>query len=177
MTKGQSAILVSLNESVAKLNRLNKNLLLLSKIEKNQFHETQKLSIKEIIEKQLEFFKVQAKQKNITLKTHFQSDCFVHANIGLTEILISNLLLNAIRHNVKNGDLNILVSDSCLEVINTGINEELLTDKLFNRFSKANNSNHGNGLGLAIVKKIASLNKWNVSYKFLNKTHVFSVRF
>ena len=177
ITQGQSEILISLNESVSKLNRLNRNLLLLSKIDKNQFHKTQTFSIKESIEKQLEFFTEQAKQKKVTVKTNFLSDCFVNANIGLTEILISNLMLNAIKHNVKNGVITISVSDGFLEVMNTGKNEELLTDKLFNRFSKANDSTQGNGLGLAIVKKIAALNKWGVSYQFSDKTHIFSVRF
>ena len=97
--------------------------------------------------------------------------------MGLTEILISNLLLNAIKHNEKNGDLTITVSEGFLEVINTGVNKELLLDKLFNRFSKSNTSSKGNGLGLAIVKKIAGLNKWEVSYNFLNQAHIFSVRF
>ena len=86
-------------------------------------------------------------------------------------------MLNAIKHNVKNGVITISVSDGFLEVMNTGKNEELLTDKLFNRFSKANDSTQGNGLGLAIVKKIAALNKWGVLYQFSDKTHIFSVRF
>jgi signal transduction histidine kinase len=53
----------------------------------------------------------------------------------------------------------------------------LVTDKLFNRFSKSNPSEQGNGLGLAIIKKIAELNKWDVSYSFTGNVHSFSVAF
>ncbi|MDA3906251.1 MAG: HAMP domain-containing sensor histidine kinase [Bacteroidales bacterium] len=179
VTQGQSGILSSIIKSIARLDRLNKNLLFLSKIDKNQFSETHTFSIKELIENQLDFFTEQAKQKNIKIKTNLKGVCSINSNIGLTEILISNLFLNAIRHNVKNGEgeVNISLSEQKLEITNTGSLEELSQKKLFNRFSKSNSSEQGNGLGLAIIKKIADLNNWEISYSFSDNLHFFSVRF
>ena len=88
ITEGQSEILTSLNHIISRLNRLNKNLLLLSKIEKQQFKETENFSIQALIENQFDFFIEQAEQKNIKISTSFQHDFNLNANKGLTEILI-----------------------------------------------------------------------------------------
>ena len=177
ITKGQSEILTSLNNAISKLNRLNKNLLLLSKIDRNQFNKTETFSVKELIKKQLNFFIEQAEQKNIEIKTNFESDFTINADSGLTEVLVSNLLLNAIRHNINDGKINIYLSEGKLEISNTGSANVLPTEKLFSRFFKSNPSGQGNGLGLAIVKKISDIYNWTVSYSYSNKMHSFLVHF
>jgi signal transduction histidine kinase len=177
ITSGQSELLSALNNAISRLNRVNKNLLLLSKIDTNHFNETEPFSLQQIIEKQLEFFIEQAEQKNIAIKTSFQKDNMLNANYGLTELLVNNLLLNAIRHNVMNGTINITISDKKLEITNTGNTLGLKEEDLFNRFSKSNASVQGSGLGLAIVKKITNLNNWTISYSFSENKHSFSVQF
>jgi len=177
VSEEQSVILNSLNESVSRLNRLNKNLLLLSKIENENYNEKQTIVLKEIIEKQLGFFTEQAYSKGISLKTELSKQIFVQSNQTLAEILIGNLFMNAIRHNVKNGQIRIKLAENSIVFSNTGISQSLNKEKLFNRFSKTNPSEQGNGLGLAIVKKIADINKWSVSYSFNENLHSFTVSF
>ncbi|HHH53812.1 MAG TPA: HAMP domain-containing histidine kinase [Bacteroidetes bacterium] len=177
ITQGQAGILVSLNKTVSRLSRLNKNLLLLSKIENNQFNKTTTFSINELIEDQLQFFIEQAEQKNIEIKTDFQNDVLIDANRGLTEILVNNLLLNAIKHNIEDGQINISIFEQTLGISNKGIDNELPKNKLFKRFSKSNPSGKGTGLGLAIIKKIADTYGWIVSYYFKDGVHQFSIRF
>jgi signal transduction histidine kinase len=177
LTKEQSEILTALNHSIARLKRLNKNLLLLSKIDKQQFKQTEAFSIKELITKLLIFFKEQAARQNIEINTDFQDDISLTANIGLTEILMNNLLLNAIKHNIKNGQITISISNGKLIIANTGISKELPKEKLFNRFSKENSSTSGNGLGLAIVKKIIDHNNWAITYSYADGIHNFIIQF
>ncbi len=177
ITAGQSELLSSLNNAISRLSRVNKNLLLLAKIDTDQYNETETFSIQQVIEKQLDFFVEQAEQKNITIKTSFQKDIMVNANYGLTELLISNLMLNAIKHNVTNGIITITISEHQLEITNTGTKLDLKVEDLFNRFSKSSTSTQGNGLGLAIVKKIADHNTWTISYSFLKNEHSFTVTF
>lgn len=110
-TEQQNQILSSLNDSVSRLNRLNKNLLLLSKIENDSYNEKQGIRLNEAIEKHLDFFAEQAKAKNLTIKTELNESVSINSNPVLTEILISNLFLNAIRHNVANGEIIITLSD------------------------------------------------------------------
>lgn len=177
VTQKQWEILNSVNDTISRLNRLNRNLLLLSKIDKHYFSETETFSMKELIEKQLGFFIEQAKQKSIQIKTDFENDFNVNSNNGLTEIMFNNLLLNSISHNVQYGIINIRLAKKELIISNTGKAEELPPEKLFNRFSKSNESVQGNGLGLAIVKKIADLNNWSITYSFSENKHTFSVQF
>lgn len=176
-TQEQYKMLSSLNDSVSRLNRLNKNLLLLSKMENDIYNEKQTVNLKEAIEKHFDFFAEQAKAKNLFIKTAINEAVTVKSNPVLAEILISNLFLNAIRHNVSNGQVLVTLSDHSLTFSNTGQSQTLVADKLFNRFSKSNPSEQGNGLGLAIIKKIADLNNWKISYSFANNFHSFSVAF
>lgn len=177
VSEEQSVILGSLNESVSRLNRLNKNLLLLSKIENENYNDKQNIVVNEIIEKQLGFFTEQANSKGISLKTELSKPVFIQSNPTLAEILISNLFMNAIRHNINNGQIWIKLTENSIVFSNTGISQPLNKEKLFVRFSKLNPSEQGTGLGLAIVKKISEINQWSVSYSFTDNIHSFSLIF
>ncbi len=177
VTKEQSEILSSLNDTISRLNRLNKNLLLLSKIEHQNFGNNQSIVLNHSIEKNLDFFREQAAAKNIVIKTEFNDTTDLFANPMVFEILVSNLFLNAIRHNHINGSILVSVTNRTMIFANTGKPNALAQDKLFKRFAKTNPSEQGNGLGLAIIKKIADMNGWTISYTFTNSLHVFSVMF
>lgn len=177
ITEEQSEILEKLNETTTRLNRLNKNLLLLSKIESKQYNIPEELNLKEVIEKQLDFFKEQALAKNIKVNTYLSDNVILKTNAFLTEILVSNLFLNAINHNIKNGEINVKLNSDSLLFSNTGLTSSLQTDKLFERFSKINPSSKGNGLGLSIIKKIIENNGWTINYDFKNDIHSFKIQF
>lgn len=177
LNKEQLHIVSTLNNDVARLNRLNKNLLLLSKIDNNSYLEQSPIVLNDYIKKHLDFFTEQAKSKNISITTEFSSDLEIIANPSLTEVLINNLFLNAIRHNEKNGTIHIQITNNQLIFSNTGHYASLKIEKLFNRFSKSNPSSQGNGLGLAIVKKITEINQWKIEYSFDKQLHIFNVHF
>ncbi|WP_264530549.1 sensor histidine kinase [Flavobacterium sp. N502540] len=177
LDKEQSLLVSSLNLDVARLNRLNKNLLLLSKIDNENFIEKSTMVLTDYITKHLDFFTEQANTKNITISTEFASALTITGNPALTEVLINNLFLNAIRHNEQNGKIIIKVTEKELIFSNTGPATSLAIEKLFNRFYKNNPSSTGNGLGLAIIKKITELNHWEINYAFSNNRHSFTVKF
>jgi signal transduction histidine kinase len=177
LNEEQSHLVDSLSKDVSRLNRLNKNLLLLSKIDNESFLEKSSVVLNDYIEKHLDFFTEQAKAKNISITTEFSSNLVIHGNPALTEVLINNLFLNAIRHNEKNGKIIIKIESNQLIFLNTGEQTPLAIEKLFNRFSKVNPSSQGNGLGLAIIKKIAELNQWEIDYVFYEQLHSFSIKF
>lgn len=177
LNQEQSILISSLNSDVSRLNRLNKNLLLLSKIDNESYLEKSTIVLNDYIKKHLDFFTEQASAKNLTIITEFTTTLSITGNPALTEVLINNLFLNAIRHNEKNGRIIITTLDNELTFLNTGQKTPLVIDKLFNRFSKTNPSSQGNGLGLAIIKKITELNHWQIHYSFYNEMHHFSVKF
>ena len=177
VTQEQSEILNSLNENVSRLNRLNKNLLLLSKMENDSYNERQTISLTNYIQKNLDFFTEQAKAKSLIIKMELQKDFEIKSNPVLAEVLISNLFLNAIKHNIEGGQIRISIQENKLVFSNSGQHSPLNTDKLFKRFSKSNPSEQGTGLGLSIVKKIADINNWTVAYNYENNLHSFSILF
>ncbi len=177
LNKEQTKVLGSLSRDVVKLNRLNKNLLLLSKIEHEIYLEKNTISINEQIEKHLDFFTEQANLKNIEINVQTSEKLLISGNPTLTEILINNLVLNAIRHNRTNGTIIIRIMKNELLVLNTGDDKSLPIDKLFNRFFNSGSSSKGNGLGLSIIKKITELSGWKINYSFYNGFHSFSIHF
>jgi len=177
LDKEQSLLVGSLNKDVYRLNRLNKNLLLLSKIDNEIYVEQDSFVLNEYIEKHLDFFTEQAKSRNLKINIDFKENLIVKGNSTLTEVLINNLFLNAIRHNIKDGLINIILENNTLKFTNTGSEIPLTEQNIFNRFSKVNPSSQGNGLGLAIIKKICNINHWNIRYIYNNNLHIFEITF
>ncbi len=98
-------------------------------------------------------------------------------NTVLAEILITNLLQNAIRHNKDNGLISIELKDNQLSVSNTGIPLNIPEEQLFMRFKKDDASKDSLGLGLSIVNGIIKLYGFKINYSHSNSLHRFKVLF
>jgi len=177
LTQSQAEVLEKLNDAVARLSRLNKNLLLISRIEHEQTLDSENISLSSLIEKLYVFFTEQAASKKIQITVDINPEVTAKVNPILTEVLFSNLFLNAIRHNVIDGKIVIHLTTNSFSIANTGNNVPLPNEKIFERFSKINPSSQGTGLGLAIVKKIAELNRWKIRYHYNQKLHTFTIIF
>ena len=175
VTQEQLEILNALNVNVARLNRLNKNLLLLSKLENAVYDEKKPVSLRNCIQKNIQFFTEQAKAKQLNIQIDPGEDFEINADPVLADILISNLFLNAIKHNIKGGEIVISTNKNNCTFSNSGNPFPFNKEQLFNRFSKTNPSEDGTGLGLSIIKKIADMNGLQVSYDFANDRHIFSI--
>ena len=168
--------LSKLNEAAFRLNRINKNLLLLSKIGNSQFTALENISIGDILIKQAVFLTEQAEVKGITVQVKSGDVVWVKANVTLLEIAINNLFLNALRYNRLNGVIHVTLLKDRVMVSNTSEQYALSTEKLFKRFSNPGSS-VGSGLGLAIVKKISDLHQWNLNYSYQDEMHIFQIVF
>lgn len=177
ITQGQAEIISSITQNINKLIKLNKNLLILSKIDRHQQFEVEAFSLKEVLEKQVKFFKNQSYSKQIKFILNVDEDKTLNTNKSLTEILFSNLLLNAVQHNIEKGSVIVKLNNKKISISNTSDNHQIPKENLFNQFAKSNNNQQGNGLGLAIVKKIATQNNWTISYSFSKNRHLFTVQF
>ncbi len=176
LSEQQSELIGTLNNDITRLNRLNKNLLLLSKIDNDSYVEKQQFIINDYLDKHIDFFRQQASSKSISINTLPTKQVSVYVNATLAEVLLNNLFMNALRHNVNNGNITISLTGQSITFSNSGL-VPLNTGRLFNRFCKSDGSSQGNGLGLAIVKKIADINNWKVSYVFSGNMHQFIVAF
>ena len=176
LTKVQSEQLQSIYQAGQRLSKLNKTLLLLAKVENQQFSSKEEVSLKTIIEKQLENYEDFIINKNIKINTDL-SDKTISTNTVLAETLISNLFSNAIKHNIQDGTIDITYIRDILIFSNTGNILQQDPQNLFNRFKKASTRKDSLGLGLAIVKKICDVNDWQISYSNEKNMHQISILF
>ncbi len=175
LTEKQYNIAEDMNKALSRSARINQNLLLLAKIENSQFDQSEIIHFDGLVLQSITNLQEHLDQKNIHLQIDELQNATVNGNTSLTEILINNLLLNAIRHTPVNGFISIGLRNSVFSVGNSGV-QKLDEDLLFKRFSKLSSTNSGSGLGLAIIKEIAKFQKWEVQYTFVSNDHVFSVK-
>ena len=166
-----------IENSLKKLNALNKGLILLTKIENNQFQENHKLNVNESITRVISNFNDSISMKNLKLITNFNSDLTIEMNSILADVLFTNLIQNSIRHTNNGGEILICLNEKTFSISNTG--DELKIDKkdLFIRFKKNDASKDSLGLGLSIVKSIVDSYSFEISYYFTDKKHTFTVVF
>jgi signal transduction histidine kinase len=163
-------------ESTNRLSKLNQSLLLLAKIENRQFSEIQVVNFKELIENKLIQFEEMIAFKNIKIETSL-IDFQTKMNSHLADILLSNIMGNAIRHNVHHGKIKIELNTNSLSVSNSGNPLSISPEKLFERFQKASPSDDSVGLGLSIVKQICDAYNFKINYNYSEKTHTITISF
>ena len=176
LTESQSEKIKMLMDSAQRLSKLNKTLLLLSKIENQQFFETEQNNLKSLTEKILTYFEGQQDHLQIQVSLKME-DVLVNANSTLLDMLITNLIKNAFLHNVNQGMIDIRVSGNTFQITNRSAFGEIPKEKLFQRFFKQSTNKESWGLGLAIVKKICEVNKWDLAYSAKDNDHTFIVHF
>jgi signal transduction histidine kinase len=158
-----------------KLSRLNQSLLLLVKIDNDLIQDNTTFNLRDIIIEKAHQLQELTQDKKIDL-IEVLDDKEITASKYLMEILINNLFNNAIKHNLTHGQIYIRLTSTTLIFQNTGDNEPLKTDEIFERFKKGKNS-EGTGLGLTIVKNICAQNNYKLTYSFKQPYHTFTIEF
>lgn len=153
-------------QTLERLTRLNKSLLLLSKIENRQFEDAETISINESVKHLKTEFADFAEYKNVTISIAEKGEMRLVMQRDLATILISNLMKNAIVHNHTNGAVDVEIGDRYFTIANTGSGQSLNPEKIFKRFQKDSSDKNNTGLGLAIVKAIVDLYGLSIVYEF-----------
>jgi signal transduction histidine kinase len=174
LTEKQYQIVEEMNKALARSARINKNLLLLTRIDNSQFDSSALIAFDTVLMQSLDMLQEHFEQKNIRVITSIATGVQAKGNSDLTEVLVNNLLLNAIRHTAPGGSVHISLSKPVFEVANEG-QQALDPALLFKRFSRFSADNNGSGLGLSIVQEIGRFHNWKVQYRFENSFHIFSV--
>ena len=171
----QSKLLNDLYSAVSKLTRLNQSLLLLVKIENQLVGGDQLLNLKSSVEEIIAQFDEIFQDKELKVSSEL-IDKEIHASPYLIDILLNNLLSNAIRHNYKGGVVNIKLTSEYLSIQNTGDDDTLQSEQIFTRFHKSSGS-EGSGLGLTISRQICENLGFTLDYNFKSPYHIFTVEF
>jgi len=170
MNKEEIHEIKSIYDSALKLSKLNRSLTLLTKIEKHQFIANQTLKIASYIDELLLSFSELVELRKLTISRKFRANPEMVINDDLANILFTNLIKNAIMHNLQEGFIEISVNESEIIFANSG--EPLQGDplNLFDRFKKGDFS-ASPGLGLSLVKKISDIYGLEVAYTYSKGVH------
>lgn len=179
LTESQMHLVSDLYELTMRMGHLNRNLLLLAKIDNAQYAATEEVDIVALLSASQPLY--DALQDRTSLRVddrRSNTHTMVRANSILLECLLKNLIVNAIRHSASGSEVQVIVEDESLTVCNLSADgKELDRKTLFRRFRSGDVRQKGNGLGLAIVKAICDLHHWAVEYRFETGKHCFSVYF
>lgn len=167
----------TIQDEIRRLSRLNQSLLLLTKIDNCQFRETEEVGLAKIMVRQLNNYEELIAARHIMLTKHISTHVPVLMNETLAGVLITNLLTNAIKHNIDDGTIAISLQETHLSVSNTGNALSCTPEELFERFRKDTRQTESLGLGLSIVKKICDQYDFKVSYSFMDGIHKLSILF
>jgi signal transduction histidine kinase len=177
LTDKQAENIRAIYEATTRLSKLNYSLLLISKIQNQQYASTEQVDLAVIIDKFLLHFREIIEQKNIRIDRQYRKADTLSINPDLAEILISNLLGNSIRHNIEDGWVSVDLDAEKLVISNTGHTLAFNPDDLFKRFRKGDVSGDSSGLGLSIVSKIASLYNMDIEYTLSGNIHTLRLAF
>jgi len=162
-------------DAVGRLRQLHQSLLLLTRIENNQFDYTQPVDMAPLIQDKLVQLDLLIRDRRLTVSTHLDP-VPLSMNNYLADILLNNILVNAIRHNQDGGSLDIRLQTGLLQVSNTGPVLPFDPATIFDRFTKSPHS-PGSGLGGAIVRQICDNYHFALSYSYQAGRHQIDIRF
>lgn len=178
LSSNQSLLIDQIYYVLQRLSDLNKNLLLLSKIENQQFELEDKVDCIKTVRTAIESLNFFAEAKYQQLLFPRPEAKVFKGNQVLIDQMIQNLTINAIQYSPKGSIINIFLTADALSFVNEGAKLDFSEEKLFSRFSKTiEKDQKGNGLGLAICNKIASVHGFSINYEYINAKHHFSVKF
>lgn len=174
MTEQQMEQLDEIYATLGRAVKLNKSLLLLSRIENGQYTEMEDVSVDEILDELLPDLMDIYEHKQVRLIRKREEQPFIiRCNHSLAQILVSNLVKNSLLHNREEGELQVLTTPTSLVIKNTG-DVPLDGEKLFRRFYHGmDGKKDSTGLGLAIARSIALSSSLRLTYEWQDGMHTF----
>ena len=174
MTEQQMEQLDEIYATLGRAVKLNKSLLLLSRIENGQYTEMEDVSVDEILDELLPDLMDIYEHKQVRLIRKREEQPFIiRCNHSLAQILVSNLVKNSLLHNREGGELQVLTTPTSLVIKNTG-DVPLDGEKLFRRFYHGmDGKKDSTGLGLAIARSIALSSLLKLTYEWQDGMHTF----
>lgn len=163
---------IYINECIDIVDSLTKNISQILSVHsiENLNNDEEYLKINDVLEGVLKKYEVLVNQKNITINNYILDENIYIGKTALN-IILSNLISNAVKYTDENGVINIGLDKDWLYIENSyGDNKVSDIDKLF-EFKFDLNKENSNGLGLYIVSNL--LNNYNKKFKVLQNREYF----
>src|SRR5690606_31832300 len=121
----------SIQKNIQRLKHLNQQITLITKIDNNHFIRVEKVNDTKQLEEKIENYK-EMEIDYISLNS--KTDLIVSMDIYLADILINNLISNAIKHSGDKKNISIISENKTLVISNYGQKALKHPEKLFLRF-------------------------------------------
>ena len=175
-----------INRQAKKMTSLINQIMELSKLERQNEIEKERINFSNIILQLLEDYRTLLENSNIELITNIEKDLRIYGNKLMIERLFINLFTNAMKFTKTtiSVSLNRINKEIILQIKDDGVGIAKEEQKyIWDRFFQINNSrnkdkNRGSGLGLSMVNKIAQLHSATIEVESeIGKGACFIVRF
>ncbi|MBQ4532295.1 MAG: HAMP domain-containing histidine kinase [Alistipes sp.] len=176
LTDEQGAELFKIQSTLARAVRLNKTLLLLTKIENGKFPDSVQVDVARLVQDSVEMYGEIYASRQMTVQVDIEDDVKVEMNESLAATLVSNLIKNMYVHSAEGAEGRVVVGNNQLVVENDG-EQTLDRDRIFDRFYQGSKSKGSMGLGLPLVAAVCRTYSLGVKYQFKAGRHCFIVDF
>lgn len=176
LSEEQMELIISAEQALRRLSKMSNSLSLLTKIENQEFSSFESVDFSRVVSRMLFDFKELMELKSIQIVAEVTPGIEMAGNQILLEILVTNLLNNAVRHNRIGGVIHVVLHSGLLEISNSGEPFEGDPNELFNRFKKGSDNPDSSGLGLSIVRRIGEEHGFTTNYTIQNGQHYLTVR-
>lgn len=177
ITEEQAHLIHSAYQNNEKIHRIVKSLALLAKLENEEFEKPEPVNLTQLIQSNLEMLQELIQLRGIELQAAISKPITVPMHPHMAEIMINNILSNAIKHNQAKGWIKVELTEKELVVQNSGKTLQAKPEDLLGRFQKESQNPDSVGLGLAIVQQICKTYGFDFSYQSESQVHVMRLRF
>ena len=176
LTEAQSYWIDEIYRASRRMSKVNQGLLLLAKIENRQFSDLERVDLYALLQEKLTSMDELLQYKQIQVVTKGEAPFQKSLPPLLADLLMTNVVSNAVRHNQPGGYIRIDSQPDQLRISNPGPDLHTLPERLFERFKKETNQSESVGLGLAIVRQIGESYGIDITYAFSGGTHTICLR-
>jgi signal transduction histidine kinase len=168
-------VIGQMNISAKQLYNLLDNLLLWARIQRQTIYFNPSIfQLSKIIKDNIKKFKTEVRETNIEIINNVPDQLTVYCDVSMIDIIIRNILSNAIKFSNNSGKIHIYHADSnpgehVTIIFNDeglGIKKDILENlfKIDKRFNKQGTSQEeGSGLGLIICNELLDINGGSIS--------------
>ncbi len=176
LTDEQAAELFKIQSTLGRAVRLNKTLLLLTKIENGKFPDSVEVDVARLVQDSVEMYSEIYESRQMTVQVDIEDDVKVEMNESLAATLVSNLIKNMYVHSAEGSSGSVTINSGRLIIENDG-EQALDGERIFDRFYQGPKSKGSMGLGLPLVAAVCRTYSLGISYQFKQGRHCFTVDF
>lgn len=177
MTEEQAHLIYSAYQNNERIHQIVRSLSLLAKLENEEFDPPSDIDLSEILLKNIELLSELITLSKLKFETEINPHVTVKMHPFIAEIMVNNLLGNAIKHNFEGGWIKVRLDYHRMTIENSGHPLRQDPIELIERFKKESDKPESVGLGLAIVNQICKTYQFSFGYATDLSFHTTTIDF